>query len=76
MKAKEFLTDEQVELEIIRLRNSDLVKLAKKEEQIRNRRRQYMYSLRTYERRGRELAASGLTLEMLEADYVDCDDND
>lgn len=75
MKAKEFLTDEQVELEIIRLRNSDLVKLAKKEEQIRNRRRQYMYSLRTYERRGRELAASGLTLEMLEADYTDCDDN-
>lgn len=76
MKAKEFLTDEQVELEIIRLRNSNLVKLAKKEEQIRNRRRQYMYSLRTYERRGRELAASGLTLEMLEADYTDCDDND
>jgi hypothetical protein len=76
MKAKEFLTDEQVELEIIRLRNSDLVKLAKKEEQIRYRRRQYMYSLRTYERRGRELAASGLTLEMLEADYTDCDDND
>lgn len=76
MKAKEFLTDEQVELEIIRLRNSELVKLAKKEEQIRNRRRQYMYSLRTYERRGRELAASGLTLEMLEADYTDCDDND
>jgi hypothetical protein len=76
MKAKEFLTDEQVELEIIRLRNSELVKLAKKEEQIRNRRRQYMYSLRTYERRGRELAASGLTLEMLEADYADCDDND
>jgi F-type H+-transporting ATPase subunit b len=68
--------DEQVELEIIRLRNSELVKLAKKEEQIRNRRRQYMYSLRTYERRGRELAASGLTLEMLEADYTDCDDND
>lgn len=76
MKAKEFLTDEQVELEIIRLRNSELVKLAKKEEQIRNRRRQYMYSLRSYERRGRELAASGLTLEMLEADYTDCDDND
>ena len=76
MKAKEFLTDEQVELEIIRLRNSELVKLAKKEEQIRNRRRQYMYSLRTYERRGRELAASGLTLEMLEVDYTDCDDND
>lgn len=76
MKTKEFLTDEQVELEIIRLRNSELVKLAKKEEQIRNRRRQYMYSLRTYERRGRELAASGLTLEILEADYTDCDDND
>ena len=76
---KGLLTDEAVEKEIERLLNSDLVKLAKKEERIRNRRRQYMYCLRTYERRGRELAASGLTLEkleILEEDYTDCDDND
>ena len=74
--AREFMTDEMVEEEILRLQSSPLVKLARREEAIRNRRRQYMYSLRTYERRGRELAASGLTLEMLEADYTDCDDND
>ena len=61
--AKEILTDEQVEQEIARLRESDLVKLAKKELRVKLRRRQYMYSLRTYERRGRQLAAEGYTLE-------------
>ena len=66
MKAKEFLTDEQVELEIIRLRNSDLVKLAKKEEQIRYRRRQYLYGLRQYEKKGKELSNAGITIELLE----------
>lgn len=60
------LTDEQVEKEIERLKNSDFVKLAKKEEQIRLRRRQYLYCLRTYEKKGRELAKSGITIEMLE----------
>ena len=41
--AKEFITDEMVEEEILRLQNSPLVKLARREEAIRNRRRQYMY---------------------------------
>ena len=61
--AKEIMTDEQVEQEIARLRESDLVKLAKKELRVKLRRRQYMYSLRTYERRGRQLAAEGYTME-------------
>ena len=64
---KGLLTDEAVEQEIDRLLNSEYVKLAKKEERIRNRRRQYMYSLRTFERRGRELANAGITLEKLNA---------
>ena len=64
--AKDFLTDEQVELEIDRLLNSDAVKLAKKETRIKLRRRQYMYGLRTMEKRGKELAKQGYTLGNIE----------
>lgn len=64
--AKEFLTDAQVEKEIERLKKSEYVKLAKKEERIRLRRRQYMYCLRAYEKKGKELAAAGITIDLLE----------
>lgn len=64
--AKTYLTDEQVEAEIERLKKSDFVKLAKKDEQIRYRRRQYLYGLRQYEKKGKELAKAGITIEMLE----------
>ena len=63
---REILTDEQVELEIERLLNSDDVKLAKKETRIKLRRRQYMYSLRTMEKRGKELTKQGITLDNIE----------
>jgi hypothetical protein len=66
MASERFLTDEQVELEIQRLKSSPHVKLAKKEEAIRNRRRQYMYILRCYEKKGKQLEAQGITLEELE----------
>ena len=65
--AKDILTDEQVEREIDRLMESPLVKLAKKDELIRYRRRQYLYKLRGYEKKGKELAESGITMEILEA---------
>ena len=64
--AKEFLTDEAVEEEIARLLASPLVKLAKREEAIRYRRRQYMYTLRSYEKKGKALSAQGVTLASLE----------
>lgn len=64
---KEKLTDEQVEREIERLRESPHVKLAKKDEAIRYRRRQILYNLRAYEKRGKELAKAGITIEILEA---------
>ena len=64
--AKNWLTDEQVEAEIEKLKKSKFVKLAKKEEQIRYRRRQYLYGLRMYEKKGKELAEAGITIEMLE----------
>lgn len=63
---KIFLTDEQVEEEIAKLQDSPLVKLARKEERIRYQRRQYLYTLRQYEKKGKELAASGITMEILD----------
>ena len=64
--AREFMSDEMVEEEILRLQSSPLVKLARREEAIRNRRRQYMYTLRMYEKKGKQLAAQGITLAELE----------
>ena len=64
--AKNILTDEAVEQEIERLLESPLVKLAKKDEVIRYRRRQYLYKLRGYEKKGKELADAGITIEILE----------
>lgn len=61
------LTDAQVEREIKRLRESDLVKLARKEERIRYQRRQVLYNLRALEKRGKALADAGITIEMLSA---------
>lgn len=65
--AKEFLTDEQVELEIARLTASEEVQLAKKEIRIKYKRRQYMYQLRNMEKRGKQLIEDGITMENLEA---------
>lgn len=64
--AKDFMTDEQVEMEINRLLNSEAVQLAKKEIRIKYKRRQYMYQLRNMEKRGKQLKADGVTLENIE----------
>ena len=66
MKKQEFLTDEQVEVEINRLLDSEAVKLAKLEQRIRYRRRQYMYGLRNMERRGLALMTQGINEANLE----------
>lgn len=63
---KEFATDEAVEEEIARLQASPLVALARREERIRYRRRQYMYQLRGYEKKGRQLEADGITMDYLD----------
>lgn len=67
MKGKDFFTDEQVEIEINRLLHSDDVRLAKKEQNIKNKRRQYMYQLRTMEKRGKQLRSEGITLDNIES---------
>ena len=65
MVTKSNLTDEQVEAEIARLSQSPEVKLARLEERIRLRRRQRLYMLRMYEKKGRELMNAGITEELL-----------
>lgn len=70
------LTDEQVEQEIEKLQGSPLVKLARKEERLRYVRRQYLYSLRQYEKKGKELAKSGITMEILEKLAKGCENED
>ena len=64
--AREFLSDEMVDEEILRLQSSYHVKLARREEAIRNRKRNYMYQLRMSEKKGKALEAQGVTLEELE----------
>lgn len=71
---KKAFTDEQVEVEIKRLLESPDVKLAKKAEAVKNRRRQYMYSLRTLEKKGKELAKLGITMNLLEEMERGCTD--
>lgn len=63
--ARDTLTDEQVEKEIARLQESPYVKLANKERRVRNRRRMYLYGLRQLEKKGKELEASGVTMDVL-----------
>lgn len=66
-KRAEFLTDAEIEVEIERLLNSEEVKLAKKEQRILSRRRQYCYQLRNMEKRGKELAKQGITMDNIES---------
>lgn len=57
-----FLTDEQVESEIARLTKTDAVKLARREQRVKYRRRQVLYLLRVLEKRGKQLMAQGVTM--------------
>lgn len=61
-----FLTDEEVEVEIEKLSASPLVALARQEQRIKYRRRQYLYTLRNLEKKGKQLKAQGITKEKLD----------
>lgn len=74
--SKQFLTDEEVEIEIERLRNSPYVKLARKEARLRYKRRQTLYSLRDLEKKGKDLTKAGITSEILDSMYKgECEDD-
>lgn len=74
MAKKDVLTDEEVELEIARLLESPYVKLAKREYQVKNRRRKYFWNLTYLQKRGKKLAEEGVTMESLNKLEAECED--
>lgn len=74
--AKDFLTDEQVEQEIERLSASSAVLLARQEQRIKYKRRQYMYQLRVWEKRGLQLQEQGITYEDLKRLALEVDESE
>jgi hypothetical protein len=67
-------TMEEIEQEIERLQKSEHVRLYQKHVRLLNKRRRYMNQLRWEERKGRELAASGLTLDNIEDKLAEMDE--
>lgn len=59
------LTDAEVLREIEKLNESDYVTLARRYTRLQYRVRQKLYSLRALEKKGRELAKAGITMDML-----------
>jgi hypothetical protein len=70
------LTDDQVEKEIERLNASEAVALARHEQRLRYRRRQYLYQLRDYEKKGKALMKAGMTREVLDALYSNSNEDE
>ena len=68
------LAEDMIEREIAELEQSDFVRLARKEKYIRERRLQRLYTLRCLDKKGRELAEKGITIELLER--IDSDESD
>lgn len=66
---EEWLTDEEVEAEIERLKGSEAVRIARKKMRIDYRRRQVLYGLRGLEKKGKELIAQGFTYDNLDELY-------
>lgn len=64
--AKDFLTDAEVEREIARLCASENVKLARREQRLKYKRRQTLYTLRALEKRGKELKEAGISIENID----------
>ena len=69
-KCDSWLTDEEVEREIERLNESEAVALARREQRLKYKRRQYLYQLRDLEKKGEALLAAGITREVLDALYM------
>jgi hypothetical protein len=68
-KCDSWLTDEEVEREIERLNESEDVALARREQRLKYKRRQYLYQLRDLEKKGKALMEAGITREVLDELY-------
>lgn len=66
MSRRTFITDEAVEKEIEELKASPYVALARREQRLKYKYRQQLYTLRNLEKRGKELAAIGITIDTID----------
>ena len=64
--ARNYMTDDQVEAEIERLSKTEAVRLARREQRLKYKRRQQLYTLRALEKRGKQLMDMGVTFEALD----------
>lgn len=75
---RKYTPEELVDAEIERLKKTEAVKLAQKEQRLLNRKRKYLADLRWLEKRGKKLMQEGWTLDTLELLFKDIpeDEND
>lgn len=76
VKQYNYVTDEEVEKEIEKLKESPLVKLARKEMRLKYKYRQALYNLRALEKRGAELRDMGITVENINERISDIEVDD
>jgi L-fucose isomerase-like protein len=69
--SRKITPEELVDAEIERLKKTDAVKLAQKEQRLLYRKRKYLADLRWLEKRGKALMAEGWTLDTLELLFRD-----
>lgn len=67
--ANKWLTDEQVEKEIEALTNDPDVALARRQQRLKYRRRQFLYQLRDLKKQGSALREAGIDYEALNIIY-------
>lgn len=63
---RQYVTDDEVEKELNELKESPYVKLARREIYLKNKCRQRLYTLRCLDKRGRELASQGITIDTID----------
>lgn len=61
-----FITDAEVEKELEELKASPFVALARREQRLKYQYRQKLYQLRNLDKRGRELASIGITIDTID----------
>ena len=76
MARAKYTPEELIDAEIERLKKTDAVKLAQKEQRLINRKRKYLADLRWLEKRGKKLMAEGWTLDTLELLFQDIQEDE
>lgn len=70
-----YTPEELLDAEIERLKKTEAVRLAQKEQRLLNRKRKYLADLRWLEKRGKKLLAEGWTIDTLELLFRDVPDD-